>query len=885
MVALLPVRHVLLRLGLPSSDWLLLAAALVAAPPGTSFAATDYFVANNGNDAWSGKFAVPGGADGPLRTLAAAQARVRSQIAAGMGSDVNVFVRAGEYPETSLYFTAADAGRSGYRITWQNYPGERPLVHAGRRLTGWQPADAGVYRTSVAGIFHTLYENGQRSVKARHPNRVDDGSPPAYSRTTAAVAGDDLRRFGFGAGGIPFVANASELEVVLWPAGPQGIWNWAQYTFTVDAIDWGARVLTLGRDTCCGLAVQTDWPISVGSRYFVQGGRELLDEAGEFWLGNGQIYYRPRRTPIEAQTIIAPGPSSASVFSLTAEVPTAFNIGIEGLEIGYTDRNQHAISLFNAGQVSIKGNHLFSLGGHGIAVSGGADNVVIEGNLIHEVGFDGIAVYGERSIGNPSQLTIRNNYVHHTGRLRGDSNGITLGRGSRTTIAHNRIHDVPRAGIRLYGSAFETPPTYDAAANVVAYNDVSRAVTDSQDSGLIHLSGVGPGTLIDSNRFHDSDLPFSYGEGIYLDVCNLQAKLTNNLIDGLQMTTRDGITFAGMHIKGADIEISNNFVVRNRLSRGSINVNVVDTNCLTLPTRSVTIKRNVLADNGPARLYVWSAFDPQQLATADLNLFHDINGRYEIGYGLGNSQTEFSTSKQTLQEWRRTQGTPDAGSLTADPRFVDPANQDYRLHPDSPALTLGVRDIDVEAIGLTSAFPFADHGEATDRLFIKTALSGSSATLRIAEGSSTPLVVSARTRSGYLVPLPNAGLLFSSDQPQVADVDALGKVTGRAPGFATLTVSNGSVSNPKASVLLVAVRGRDDCLFDWAEDKYPDLFRPARPVSRNAGPYLYRYYGATGAYLGTSSADSHLYYLGPASGGLLVDLGPVAGWASLGGCG
>ncbi|HPM84393.1 MAG TPA: hypothetical protein PLF81_26995, partial [Candidatus Anammoximicrobium sp.] len=41
----------------------------------------------------------------------------------------------------------------------------------------------------------------------------------------------------------------------------------------------------------------------------------------------------------------------------------------------------------------------------------------------------------------------------------------------------------------------------------------------------------------------------------------------------------------------------------------------------------------------------------------------------------------------------------DRDSLVADPRFVDPAPDDYRLKPDSPAFQLGFQPIPVEQIG------------------------------------------------------------------------------------------------------------------------------------------------------------------------------------------
>ena len=52
----------------------------------------------------------------------------------------------------------------------------------------------------------------------------------------------------------------------------------------------------------------------------------------------------------------------------------------------------------------------------------------------------------------------------------------------------------------------------------------------------------------------------------------------------------------------------------------------------------------------------------------------------------------------TLDEWRK--NGYEKHSVTADPLFVDPANDDYRLRPESPALRLGFQQTDVARIGI-----------------------------------------------------------------------------------------------------------------------------------------------------------------------------------------
>jgi hypothetical protein len=48
-------------------------------------------------------------------------------------------------------------------------------------------------------------------------------------------------------------------------------------------------------------------------------------------------------------------------------------------------------------------------------------------------------------------------------------------------------------------------------------------------------------------------------------------------------------------------------------------------------------------------------------------------------------------------QWQR-QGF-DRNSLLADPRFADPAHDDFTLRPDSPALKLGFEPIDTRQVG------------------------------------------------------------------------------------------------------------------------------------------------------------------------------------------
>ncbi|MCK4417413.1 MAG: hypothetical protein KAV99_04540 [Candidatus Latescibacteria bacterium] len=60
--------------------------------------------------------------------------------------------------------------------------------------------------------------------------------------------------------------------------------------------------------------------------------------------------------------------------------------------------------------------------------------------------------------------------------------------------------------------------------------------------------------------------------------------------------------------------------------------------------------------------------------------------------------------KVPLSDWPKKYGREgdgyDTHSIVADPMFVDPGHDDYRLRPESPALKLGFQPIDVSKIGI-----------------------------------------------------------------------------------------------------------------------------------------------------------------------------------------
>jgi|GEM_PF-4374714 len=103
-------------------------------------------------------------------------------------------------------------------------------------------------------------------------------------------------------------------------------------------------------------------------------------------------------------------------------------------------------------------------------------------------------------------------------------------------------------------------------------------------------------------------------------------------------------------------------------------------------------------------------------------------------------------------------------------------------------------------------------------------------------------------------------------------------VTNNADNTVSVVPTGHTVAKP------VVVTSGTDCLFAWAEKNYANVLYPAGAATQQNPPYTLRYYTGSQAYLMTSSADSHLYYRGPLSGGALLDLGGTASWMATAGC-
>jgi hypothetical protein len=103
-----------------------------------------FYVALNGNDAWSGTIDTPNKkmTDGPFATISRARDAIRVLKRSQGGIlklPIVVFIRGGSYYLSEpILFAPEDSGTSETPIVYQAYPDEKPIISGGRKISNWQ---------------------------------------------------------------------------------------------------------------------------------------------------------------------------------------------------------------------------------------------------------------------------------------------------------------------------------------------------------------------------------------------------------------------------------------------------------------------------------------------------------------------------------------------------------------------------------------------------------------------------------------------------------------------------------------------------------------------------------------------------------------------------
>ena len=681
---------------LPSLAFLLV---LLAVPT----QAQTFYVAPDGDDG------APGTEAQPFATWERARDAARERKQGGPLTDsVTVYLRGGRYAITEpLVLTPEDSGAEGAPVTYAAYPGEQPVLSGGRRLTGWQRGEGGVWFVDVPEVarggwsFRQLYVDGGLRRRARIPNEgfLRVASFPCGGRDVHYHT--DCDRFGFAPGDLdPSWTNLDDVEVIVYHF-------WTDSHLPIQTIDTTTHVVTFKHKAG---KVFTDDFTEGGARYIVENVYEGLDAPGEWYLDKqtGRLSYLPMpgEDPATAE-IIAP---VASAFIRFEGDPLdrryVEHVAFRDLTFEHTnfelppgnsnDRQGSAsvpaaITLRGAWHNQIVGCTMRNTGTFAIEVGEGSRHNRFAYNELHDLAAGGFRVGGGDETAHPLLRTgnnaITDNHLHHFGAVYPSAVGVLLMHTDANTVAHNHIHHGYYTGISVgWEWGYQRSVSRD---NVVAYNhihDIGQGLLS--DMGAIYTLGLSPGTVIRGNLIHDVEANHYGGWGIYNDEGSSHILVEGNLVYRTK--------FAPYNIHfSKEVTVRNNVFALGRLvqlSRSRVE-----------PHQSVFFENNIvywtegelLAGNWTDEPYVFHRRPFGEDGTPTMRETFEMDWNLYFNPHFPADSVRFGDASFAAWQARG----KDVHSRYADPEFVDPENGDFRLQPNSPAFGLGFQPINLENVG------------------------------------------------------------------------------------------------------------------------------------------------------------------------------------------
>ena len=297
-----------------------------------------------------------------------------------------------------------------------------------------------------------------------------------------------------------------------------------------------------------------------------------------------------------------------------------------------------------------------------------SSNNAILGNEMRHLGFQGVTMF------NAEGNSIVGNYIHHIGEVFNFAAAGVEGYDVKDNIiAYNDIEYSSRWGISIKDGG-----SHVNIGNVIEYNQILHTNTEQVDTGAIAMlgrSGIDTNTIIRYNYIEDTGN--TQASGIYLDDLTSGVEIYGNFIKNTALTS--------IHIHGGR--------------------NIIITN-------NVAILQDISTIISGHEYFVWEQRTPSQpfemsYIEWSTNVIYAPDGLTpDSDYWLRGSGTDLGSPTVSnnllynvdMYDGPAT-GTPDDGSIIADPLFTDPDNGDYTLLPESPAYALGFTDLPYVLMG------------------------------------------------------------------------------------------------------------------------------------------------------------------------------------------
>lgn len=305
------------------------------------------YVAPNGSDTEG-----DGTIEKPYASFKKVQNVVRT-LNHNMDSDIIVYLRGGTYCiDETIVLDSEDSGTNGYKVKYMAYPGEKPVISGGEKVTGWIK-DTENDKLYVAPFtrnerLRQLFVNDQR---AYMPSKQIQGQGGYGEYTITAGEGDYAWESITKSDGVKF--NASELPADI--KNPSDIevqtrTTWQTQTVAIRGVESHNGYTVALFEQPYGVMAQN---LSWNTQYSPSKGNtvynvfEFLDEPGEFYFDREEqkIYYYPREGE-DMTTADVYAPKVDTLLKIAGENLTthAKNIVIDGITFENSDWNLYEIA-------------------------------------------------------------------------------------------------------------------------------------------------------------------------------------------------------------------------------------------------------------------------------------------------------------------------------------------------------------------------------------------------------------------------------------------------------------------------------------------------------------------------------------------------------------
>ena len=673
------------------------------------------------------------------------------------------------YLRDTVVFGLQDSAEDGHTITYAAYPGEEPVISSGVKIEGWKElelrpeglpelARAKVWVADVPtglGRFRTLYDGDRRLPRARsHVFAVEEPEEPLD---------DPHSTFRFSPGTIKNWTNIEDVDIIFRRFG------FTITILSLESVDEDKCIASTsipGYGRLRSITSDRLWGVQEGQpAAWVENVIEALDSPGEWVLNTeeGKLYLWPMGDE-PGDNILAPclreliRVEGDIDFDGPTDTPVR-GIAFRGLTLTHGDRGvvvkgdmsiQHdwemidkadsLIRLRGAEECAVEECKFSNSGASAVRLDLHCQRNKVLNNEINHLGGAGILLigYGPGTKDVNRQNEIVNNHIHRNGEIYWHSHGIVMWQSGENHVANNCIHHMPRKAICLAGvrpqffspdrflesahpafrentpsirwhemdnaeavkeCAKSTPwarldvidwpeivPYLHTRDNVVEYNEIYRVGEILSDGAALNITGVGDGNIIRRNYIHHL-----FGRifgAIRTDDFQRCTTIEENVIYKVSInglcTRHENYWINNVLV---DIKPDGYIWVGSRAYDGARIVG----NILFHPGGEQAFysfpRKN--ASRIQFRISIYEHFGNMSSGEIDRNIYYNLDAP--------------ESSKPLIEKLREVgHGKNDA---SIDPLFVDWENGDFRLKPDSPALKMGIKSIDVREAGLTEDFP------------------------------------------------------------------------------------------------------------------------------------------------------------------------------------